>query len=182
MALPIKIETLMWLLPVVFMLHDFEEIIMIKPWMNHHAPELQERFPRLAARFLTHFDRISTSSLALAVAEEFILLTLWTLVTVERGLYSVWAGVLLGFFIHLVVHLVQFIVYRGYVPAIITSALASLYCLGALYWLHASGSLIWSQVIAWTVIAVIVIVVNLILAHGLAARFERYLREQFPSR
>ena len=48
MILPVKIETLMWLLPIVFMLHDFEEIIMFKPWMNANCAALEKRLPTWA--------------------------------------------------------------------------------------------------------------------------------------
>jgi len=172
----VKIETLMWLLPIAFMIHDFEEIIMIPPWINHYTPHLRQRFPRLASSLLPYFENLSTSSFALAVAEEFILLTMVTYLTVERELYAVWAGILLGFFVHLIVHWVQFAIYRGYTPAIITSALSSIYCLGALYSLGRLTPLLWTDVAFWTFVAVMVIVLNLILAHMLAARFERYIR------
>jgi hypothetical protein len=35
-----KIETLMWLLPIIFMFHDFEEIIMMKIWLKKNLPVL----------------------------------------------------------------------------------------------------------------------------------------------
>jgi len=28
-----KYNTIIWLLPIVFMIHDFEEIIFFKPWI-----------------------------------------------------------------------------------------------------------------------------------------------------
>jgi len=172
-----KIETLMWLLPAVFMLHDFEEIIMVQPWVRRNAPLLQKRFPKLAARFLPHLQKLSTPAFALAVAEEFILLTLLTCLAVEFNLYALWAGIVLGFFIHLLVHVIQFGVYRSYIPAILTSVPAGLYCLAALYSLDARVNLIWPEVAAWTLAALVVIAVNLMMAHGLAARFQRYLDE-----
>jgi hypothetical protein len=50
MILPVKLETLMWLLPIVFMFHDFEEIIMFKPWMNANYAALEKRLPAPAPR------------------------------------------------------------------------------------------------------------------------------------
>jgi hypothetical protein len=40
-----QIETLMWLLPIMYIVHDFEEIIMVKPWAAKNSA--------LAADFLT---------------------------------------------------------------------------------------------------------------------------------
>ena len=34
-----KIETILYLLPLVFMLHDFEEIVMMKSWLARNAAE-----------------------------------------------------------------------------------------------------------------------------------------------
>ncbi len=174
-----KTETLMWLLPIVFMLHDFEEIIMVQAWVEHNAGQLRTRFPQLAARLLPHLEKLSTSSFALAVAEEFVLLSVVTYVTVELELYSVWAGILVGFFIHLIAHIVQFAIYQRYIPAIFTSVLSTIYCLGTLYYLSGRNYLIWAEVFLWTFIALIVIVTNVILAHKLAAWFEQYLKKKF---
>lgn len=41
-----KLELTMALLPVVFMVHEYEEIIMFKHWLKHHQPELRTRFPK----------------------------------------------------------------------------------------------------------------------------------------
>jgi hypothetical protein len=103
-------QSVMWLLPVVFMLHDFEEIIVLRPWLEREAGYLQQHFPRLATRVLPHFSQLSTSAFALAVAEEFVLLSAVTLFTVEREHYALWAGLVLAFGLHLVFHIVQFAV------------------------------------------------------------------------
>lgn len=182
MILPLKIETLMWLLPIVFMIHDFEEIIMFKPWMRKNRISLQTRFPRWAARFLPRYDKLSTSSFALAVAEEFVILAVLTAFAVEFQLYAFWAGILLGFFVHLLIHLLQFAIYRAYVPVIITSVLSSLYCLIALHDLNAYQALVWYQVIGWTLIAVVIIGANIMLALSMAARFEAWLDTTFSER
>ena len=44
----VKIETLMWSLPIVFMFHDFEKIIMFKPWINENRASLTKLFPKWA--------------------------------------------------------------------------------------------------------------------------------------
>lgn len=177
--LSLKTETLMWLLPIVFVIHDFEEIIMFKPWLRKNREMLQVRFPRLAARFLPHFETLSTFSFAFGVAEIFVLLAVLNTIAVEGSFYALWAGILIGFFIHLLLHVVQFIVYRKYVPVIMTSVLAAPYCLFALYTLNARHLLAWGQVAAWSLLAVIVIAVYVPLAHRLAARWERWVNDVY---
>lgn len=175
MHLSLKTETVMWLLPIVFMFHDLEEIIMAKPWLAGNADALRRRFPRLASRLLPHFEHLSTSAFALAVAEEFVILTGITLLAVEFRLYALWGGVLVAFFIHLVVHVAQFGVYRGYVPAAITSVPAGVYCVAALYALSARGHWAWPEVARWAAVGAVALVVNLAFAHSLASRFQRWL-------
>ena len=172
MILPVKIETLMWLLPIVFMFHDFEEIIMFKPWLAANLPNFEKRLPKWAARIMSRHDKLSTSAFALAVAEEFIILSALTLLAVELRLYPFWAGMLLGFFIHLLVHIGQFAIYRGYVPIILTSLPSGLYCLVALHDLDFYHPLDWGLVAVWTLASLLIIGVNLALALKLAIKFE----------
>jgi hypothetical protein len=182
MILPIKIETLMWLLPIVFMFHDFEEIIMFKPWLNVNWPNLEKRFPKWVARALAEQSKMSTSAFALAVAEEFIVLSALTLLAVELELYPFWAGMLLGFFIHLLIHMGQFAAYRGYVPVILTSLPSGLYCLIALHDLNVYHPLDWGLVAVWTLVSLLIIGANLVLALKMAVKFEMWLGKNFPER
>lgn len=182
MILPLKIETLMWLLPIIFMFHDFEEIIMFKPWLNANSAVLEKRFPQWASRALTSHNKISTSAFALAVAEEFIILSTLTLIAVELGLYPFWAGMMLGFFIHLLVHMGQFVIYRRYVPVILTSIPSGLYCMIALHDLNAYQPLDWKLVAIWTLTSLVTLSVNLALALKMSARFETWLGKNFPER
>lgn len=39
------LEKMMLLLPIVFMFHDFEEIIMFRWWLRKNRSQLQQRFP-----------------------------------------------------------------------------------------------------------------------------------------
>ncbi len=120
-----KLQLLMVVLPVVFMLHDFEEIIMFRSWLDRNRHELHRRFPRFEA-FLSkrgHFE-YSTSAFAIGVAHEFILLSAVSLCSIYHEAYEWWFGVFMAYFIHLFVHIAQWIIYRKYVPVIITSLLS----------------------------------------------------------
>jgi hypothetical protein len=172
----VKLENLLWLLPVFFMLHEFEEIVMMKPWLNRNEAALQRRFPVFSRRLMPRVARLSTSAFAVAVGEEFLLLSVITLVCVEYQLYACWTGLLLGFFLHLLVHFGQFLNLRRYVPVILTSVLAAPYCIYAVMRLNAAGLLNWPQVAAWTVFWLAALAANLALALHLAGRFEAWLQ------
>lgn len=128
-------ETIMWLLLPIFMIHDFEEIVMVSAWLRKYQAELRRRFSRLAVRILDSAVNRSTAAFTLAVAEEFVLLTIFTMVTVEMKIYPVWTGMLLIYFLHLLIHIGQWIAFCRYTPAILTSLLTSIYCLYALWYL-----------------------------------------------
>ena len=38
---------IIFLFPIFFMIHEFEEIIMIQKWINHNQIKLTQRFPHL---------------------------------------------------------------------------------------------------------------------------------------
>ncbi|HOJ78679.1 MAG TPA: HXXEE domain-containing protein [Bacillota bacterium] len=52
--------TLLWLFPIIFMIHDFEEIIMLKPWLKRYGCLLKGkgRFSRIAGRIIDHYREI----------------------------------------------------------------------------------------------------------------------------
>jgi hypothetical protein len=179
MILPFNTETLMWLLPIVFMLHDFEEIIMMKPWLNANWSELEKRFPTRIIQAMAKQKALSSQAFVVAVAEEFIVLAVFTLISVELGMVEFWAGLLLGFFIHLLIHIGQFIVFRSYVPVILTSVPAAIYSLVALHDLNFAHPLSWDLVALWTVFFLSFIVVNMIVALRLARKFDGWLRKNY---
>jgi hypothetical protein len=129
-----KIETMMWLLPIVFMLHDFEEIIMFRPWLDKNRDLLARRFPWLVNKVLPTYVQMSTSGFAFAVAIIFLLISAVTFVSVELNLTALWMGVFLVFAIHLIFHVIQYLIFSSYVPVIISSALSFLYCGYVIYY------------------------------------------------
>ena len=110
-----KLELIMLLLPVVFMLHEYEEIIMFRHWLDRNRDELKRRFPKFE-RFLArrrHFD-YSTATFAIGTAHEFILISLISFCAVWLGAYQWWFAAFAGYSFHLIVHLAQWTIYRKY--------------------------------------------------------------------
>ncbi len=172
-------NTLIWLLPIVFMIHDFEEIIFFKPWMNRNKEYLTEKFPKLSKRFLLRMENVSTSAFALAVAEEFILLSLITVGSVFFDNYFLWLAAFMGFFLHLFVHLGQWIILKRYIPAIWTTFFALIYCVYTLYEIIENSLFQTSEIALWTVIGVGLVGANLLFAHKLMSTFnEKYINKQ----
>ncbi len=162
------------LLPAVFMLHDFEDIVLMQPWLINNSSRIKARFPRLA-KHINHASARSTAAFALAVAEEFILICLVTALSVWYSTYGVWVAVYCAFFLHLLLHIGQSIVLKSYIPALATSILSLPYCV----WV---GLLLvrWGQFDLWQTgllfaLGSVLVAANLLLALKTADWFDKQL-------
>ena len=171
-----KYCTIIWLLPIVFMIHDFEEIIFFKSWINKNKDYLTKKYPKIAKRFLPCLGNLSTSAFALAVAEEFVLLSLITLCSVLFDNYLLWLAAFMGFFVHLLIHLVQWIILKRYIPAIGTTFLALIYCIYTFYEIITKHIFQISEIVLWTIIGFGLVGVNIIFAHKLAEMFDKRMK------
>lgn len=170
-------STIVWLFPLIFMLHEFEEIIFFKPWVRENSDYLQKRVPKPARRLLSHLENLSVPAFTVAVAEEFILLSVITIVSIMFDSYLLWLGVFMGFFIHLLIHFVQWIILRRYIPVIVTTFISLIYCGFSLIYILEKGIFQITEVILWTVIGFIIIAINLLFAHKLAEWFDKKIKQ-----
>lgn len=167
------IRSLVWLFPVLFMLHDFEEIILLKGWLRRNHDGLMKRLPMAAGRLLSHFDEISTAAFSLGVAEEFVLICAICTVSLLTSWYALWFGMMIALLIHLLVHVVQTIAMKQYVPSFATSILfLPVGCCIVLLAFRQSPVPLGTLVLC-ALIAVVVMVLNLIAVHKWMVSFER---------
>ena len=159
-----------WLLPLLFVFHDFEEIIGMRAWTTRNAADICQRFPRFAFIFKS---TTTTEGFALAVAEEFVLLLIICGLTFTgiRAFNLLWLGTFIAFSLHLVVHIGQAVVIRKYSPALATSILLlpisvwiSIDCIGTI-----DGSVV--EIVAYSLVAAVAVGANLFLAHWIARKF-----------
>ena len=95
---------LMLLFPIFFMIHEFEEIIMVEKWMGKYRTDLYMRFPVLSHR-IAMLTEIDTRSFSIIVAEEFLIVSVLTIISVMTGNIIFWYCGLSAFSIHLLIHL-----------------------------------------------------------------------------
>lgn len=126
-----ELKGILWFFPLLFIFHDFEEIIFMKPWLNKNRESLTKRFPAIVSKLYGHFDRITAEAFALGVAEEYVIICAVTAAAFFTGWYGLWLGLMIAFTLHLLIHCVQAAVVRGYVPALLTS----LVCLPPSIWI-----------------------------------------------
>jgi Sec-independent protein secretion pathway component TatC len=80
----------------------------------------------------------------------------------------------MAFSLHLIGHVLQWVVLRKYIPSIVTALLALPYCLYTCYRFISAGTMSSLQVVLWTGIGLALMIGNLVLAHALALRFEKW--------
>jgi hypothetical protein len=168
-----NVQVIIWLFPMLFIFHDFEEIIFMQVWISKNRQYLHERFPMLPKKLLSHLDNITTSSFAFGVAEEFILISIITVISYVMNWYNLWLGLFIAFTVHLIVHCFQALVVRKYVPAIVTSIM----CLPICMYIIRNAVQIFTlrTVVFYSILGFIIMVVNLGIIHKFMDVFRKWL-------
>lgn len=124
------LTTLIWLFPIAFMLHDFEELLFFEPWLKKNASTIQSRLqgraPELFQKQVNLILGKTTIQFAFPIALIFLLVSLSTLMAAVWQVYTPFllAGSL--FFLHGFMHLGQSVLLRRWVPSSITSLLIAI--------------------------------------------------------
>ena len=110
-------SALVWLFPVIFMVHDFEEIVLVGAWRKRNERRLSEVLGKRAP----YAAFASTASFSLAVEIEFVLFSGIALISCLTGNYLAWFAFFAGFTLHLIVHIGMAVRFGGYVPGLATA-------------------------------------------------------------
>ena len=106
-----------WMLPILFILHDFEEIIFMPLWKTRHHQKL-ETFKK------PFFGSVTQgSAFAVGVLEEFIILVFisgFCQITHNTLLYL---SFVIAYTAHFMIHYIMCLQFRGYVPGVVTVTL-----------------------------------------------------------
>lgn len=169
-----ELELIVSLFPIIFMIHEFEEIIGFKSWVTKDGPWIAKKYPKTAKQ-ITLYERMSVPSFALAVLEEFALFSIATILALTLQWYSVWIAVFAGFSIHILIHIGQWMVVRKYIPIVITSLLSLPYIAWGGYKIFSEFTV--SMIVISSVIGTIVLMANLRFVHKLALQYDN-IREK----
>ena len=160
------------LLPIIFIFHDMEEIIGFG-WFLRNNPQIFERFPVITKAYKGY----TTAGMALAVYEEFIPffgISLLAYYFESSILDILWFGLLISLTVHFVIHIVQSILVRKYIPSLITSVICCPLCILILSNTakYINFSIMASVLI---IISILLMMVNLKFAHWLMHRYGKQL-------
>ncbi|MCL1974964.1 MAG: HXXEE domain-containing protein [Firmicutes bacterium] len=124
----VDIYLIIWLFPLIFMFHDFEEIIFIKPWFKKNRERIKKRLPKISKILLSYTDVLTTSSFAIGVMGMYILICAVTITAYITGWHYIWFGLFFVFTVHLFLHCLPCFIFKSYVPASVTSVICLPIC------------------------------------------------------
>jgi Protein of unknown function with HXXEE motif len=109
-----NIQVLMMMFPVVFMLHDFEELCFLESWIRKNADSLRNTL--IGKNWLT-LEGYSTSAIGIGIMMMFLFVSITSIVSVIFDLNALFAAAMIVFAIHNLFHIIQPILLRRYIPA-----------------------------------------------------------------
>lgn len=124
---------LVWTLPILYMLHDFEEIILAEAWASRYKKEINQCFGNNQPFGLNYASNYQTPSFASVIYLSFSTYTILSLLCILLQNYVLWIGAFVPIFLHFIlIHIGICFKFKHYVPGLITSILfigPSLLCL-----------------------------------------------------
>lgn len=154
------------ILPVVFLLHDAEELISRKKWEEKNSRKVVTLFPKVAS-LLSHLREMGSFRLTLIVLEQLLLIVF----AVVLGIYVdplLMVAVFWGFILHLLVHLAESILCKMYVPGLATSILLIPYGALGIYDLSCQYSFL--ENLSLAVLGFTLVILNLLFVHLLLSK------------
>ncbi|SFA76576.1 Protein of unknown function with HXXEE motif-containing protein [Bacillus sp. cl95] len=122
----LDVTNAIWLFVIIFMLHDFEEIISVEHWANNNKSKLSERNTWINQRIWS-FWNVNSYSFAKRDVVIFMVMSLITVITIFN-LHQTWSihlytSFLVFILFHNVLHILQTIMLRTYTPGLYTAIL-----------------------------------------------------------
>lgn len=112
--------TLLWLLPIIFMFHRFEELIMMQDYVKDHFDDIVFKSPGKWIKRLREITVTPPANYAASAFVEFAAITIITFYTAETRRYQFFAAITVLIVLHTFIHLFASIYLRKLTPGIIT--------------------------------------------------------------
>lgn len=163
--------SLLWLFMVFFMLHEFEEMIYLNAFVKSNRKEIARRIPARFHPLLRTVTSKSNEQFVFSVLEESMLLAGMIILCEGLSLYSLFSAVAIVYMLHVVVHIVQAIYLKRYVPAVASGLISSAYSLVCIFCLGKRGLLLWKDIVISVPLVAVLVATNLIFVNYLSKRW-----------
>lgn len=154
----VELLSLLWLFPVTFLFHDFEEILTVEKWAAKHGDRVSQTLPGFAKRAFQSSLRMNTFHFAKDVLWVYSLIVLVTMLAVFIDFYLLFLAALHLYFLHVFTHIGQTLFLKQYTPGVATAIFPVLpYSLYAYYRLL-SDQIVSSTDLLWGLGAMLILV------------------------
>lgn len=126
-----------------------------------------------------NYFEYSTSAFAVAVLHEFLLIAGITYISLWYNIYHWWFAAFMAYFLHLFIHIGQWVIYRKYVPTIITSILTLPYCFYTFNIFISTTEMSYGQMLLWTIIGIVFTLLSFPSAFYFASKFEKWKNKNY---
>ncbi|MBJ8349196.1 HXXEE domain-containing protein [Streptococcus zalophi] len=165
-------DNVFWLFPIIFMIHEMEEIIGFKLWLEKNNEIVKKN--NLLKKLYKNF---STEGFAIAILEEYLLCILLTTISIIWKAYLLWIGVFIAFTVHLAIHIIQSIVISKYIPALISSVVLLPISIFLIVKTINYFKYDYLHVIVFSTLSIILMVLNLIFVHWIMEQVTKKIKE-----
>ncbi len=121
---------LVWSLPLLFVIHDAEEVLFLPSWLRRNRELLVRRVPSAMRRVALALPDLPRRVFTVMAGEELALLLLVSALASGADLIHPWLALYLAFGVHLLLHVGQCLVVRCWLPVVASS----LFCLSFWFW------------------------------------------------
>ena len=166
-------QNIFWLFPIIFMLHEMEEIIGFRIWLDKNR-DIVSKYNKLSILY----QNFSNEGFSIAVLEEYLLCIIITGVSIFFKIYIVWIGAFIAFSLHLLVHILQSIIIKRYISSLASSIILlpiSIFLISkAIY----TFKYTFFSIVISSVLCVIAMLFNLIFVHKIMKKVTEKLKKQ----
>lgn len=157
----------------LFIVHEFDEIVLIRPWIEENAKN--KLFKN--EMFIKRKDSYpSTESIALMILEELILAMIFIWVAIVFKIPEISLAIIVCHTIHLVLHIIQVIKFGLFVPGGFTSVFTMPFLLIIIYLFWSSNEINILLFVILSVIIMWIILWNLHLLHKNINKAENFIK------
>jgi hypothetical protein len=122
----ISLVTLLWLFPITFIIHDFEEIIFVESWFKKNYTKLQPKVPHHMKEMFEKLSKTTAARFSIPVFIQFIFYIVATYLAVEKDFLGPFIGFNVLLFLHVFMHIGQSLFFGTYALGVGTAVLVTL--------------------------------------------------------
>ncbi|KRM96269.1 hypothetical protein FC19_GL000549 [Liquorilactobacillus aquaticus DSM 21051] len=158
-----------WVLPVLFILHDFEEVICVPLWKIRHRSMLDKMDKPFFGRVM------NGQAFAIGVLEEMLILVIASIICSISHNYTLYLAFLVVYTLHFAMHYKMCFSIKNYVPGVVTATLQLPFMIWLIisYWILSETSIM--RFLMYFIPVFFIVFVNLFIVHKMMPVIQKKL-------